>query len=480
MKKLFLIITIALASFSAQSQSYQLLNNHSLGNYNVGFSNLTELRNRNVVASMYLVNRYPNGIYPLHSLYGYCLLNVSHDEAQVVDSVIILDNYDKISAQLLEPNPNGEDYIFARINSDLNGDNLCINRLNENLTPIAAEVTVPLEENVGYCSYFCMGNNDIVMANIVPDLNGTVFSRYSLDGMLKNRVFYHDSICPFDTYLGGKMKVWNEERTEYSVYGRTGQYHDRFSYLLLDSTFNIIDSATIRPNPTGIHYVSSQDNDIENLDEETFLVATHFNGIHDGILVSKRDKAAQVDLKKLSFIKSGPASQDIIGLCKSCNGDYYLAYIETDLKVVRFDSDLNIVWNRVYYIIDTPYSFHYQLRALNDGGLAIGGVLRSDTWDDELFVIIINDDGSANTPEAEALIRPYGFYPNPAQDRLTLQYSPDVKPVRIELFDLQGRLVRTQSQGLESMDLQGLTVGQYLMKVTLEDGKTYTDKVVKK
>jgi len=54
-----------------------------------------------------------------------------------------------------------------------------------------------------------------------------------------------------------------------------------------------------------------------------------------------------------------------------------------------------------------------------------------------------------------------------------------VKPAQVELYDLQGRLVRTQSQGLESFNLQGLAPGQYLMKVTMEDGKTYSDKVVK-
>ena len=92
---------------------------------------------------------------------------------------------------------------------------------------------------------------------------------------------------------------------------------------------------------------------------------------------------------------------------------------------------------------------------------------------------IIHDDGVVGTPEAEAFIRPYLFFPNPAQDQLHLQYSPDVKPDKVELYDLQGRLVRTQSEGIESINLQGLAPGQYLMKVTLEDGKTYSDKVVK-
>ena len=72
-----------------------------------------------------------------------------------------------------------------------------------------------------------------------------------------------------------------------------------------------------------------------------------------------------------------------------------------------------------------------------------------------------------------------GFEAGPAQDQLHLQYSPDVQPKEIELYDLQGRLVRTQTKNLESLSLQGLPAGTYTMRVTLEDGKVYSDKVVK-
>ena len=72
-----------------------------------------------------------------------------------------------------------------------------------------------------------------------------------------------------------------------------------------------------------------------------------------------------------------------------------------------------------------------------------------------------------------------GVYPNPANDYLRLHYSPDVEPRQIELYDLQGRLVRSQGSGLESLNLQGLAPGQYVMKVTLTDGTSFSDKVVK-
>ena len=81
--------------------------------------------------------------------------------------------------------------------------------------------------------------------------------------------------------------------------------------------------------------------------------------------------------------------------------------------------------------------------------------------------------------EQGVFIRPYAYYPNPAQDELHLHFSPDVTPTQIDLYDLQGRLVHTQRNGLESLNLQGLAAGTYTMRVTLEGGKAFTDKVVK-
>ena len=71
------------------------------------------------------------------------------------------------------------------------------------------------------------------------------------------------------------------------------------------------------------------------------------------------------------------------------------------------------------------------------------------------------------------------LYPNPVQNELRLQYSSDVQPKQIEFYDLQGRLVQTQSKNLESLNMAGLPAGTYTMRVLLEDGKVFSDKVVK-
>ena len=71
-------------------------------------------------------------------------------------------------------------------------------------------------------------------------------------------------------------------------------------------------------------------------------------------------------------------------------------------------------------------------------------------------------------------------FPNPAKGNLNLEFSPDVTPTRIELYDLQGRLVRSQATGLESVGMEGLAAGTYTLRITLRGGKVFSDKVVKK
>ena len=76
-------------------------------------------------------------------------------------------------------------------------------------------------------------------------------------------------------------------------------------------------------------------------------------------------------------------------------------------------------------------------------------------------------------------MRPYRLYPNPVGDQLHLQFSPDITPTGIELIDLQGRLVSSQSDQLETVGMEGLPAGVYTLRVTLSNGTVYSDKVVK-
>ncbi len=62
---------------------------------------------------------------------------------------------------------------------------------------------------------------------------------------------------------------------------------------------------------------------------------------------------------------------------------------------------------------------------------------------------------------------------------LHIEFSPDVTPRQVELYDLQGRLVSIQNNGFESVETGQLPSGTYTMRILMEDGTGYSDKVVK-
>ena len=165
-----------------------------------------------------------------------------------------------------------------------------------------------------------------------------------------------------------------------------------------------------------------------------------------------------------------------------CHADYeeWAEEVPNRIIVTKTDKDANIIWQRCYQA-DTQKLFKpYSITATNDGGcLVTGGWRIPNQYIANIFVLKFFADGSLSVPEMEEFVRPYNFYPNPAKEQLYMQFSPDVQPAQIELYDLQGRLVRSQSKAFESIDMSQLPAGTYTLRVTMEDGKTYSDKVVK-
>ena len=177
------------------------------------------------------------------------------------------------------------------------------------------------------------------------------------------------------------------------------------------------------------------------------------------------------------------------GFQKMPDGSVYLLYREEGMPVkfwmtvVKMDSDLNVEWKRY---CETPEElmdvnpFGTQLSIMvEDGEGNKNGFVCSEAYREGVIHLILTHDGIPASVQGGIEVRPYAFYPNPAQSQLHLEYSPDVAPAKVELYDLQGRLVHVQNKGLENVNLQGLPSGQYLLKVTLADGNSYTDKVVK-
>ena len=152
-------------------------------------------------------------------------------------------------------------------------------------------------------------------------------------------------------------------------------------------------------------------------------------------------------------------------------------YLPKRIMVTKTDADLNVTWTR--YFFEGQY-YPTGVKAAEDGGCWVYGFLRANgDVERTAFVFRLNAEGMLGMSESGIEIRPYCFYPNPVQAQLQMQFSPDVLPNQVELYDLQGRLMRTQRSHFGSIDMSQLPAGTYTMRVTLEDGTVFSDKVVK-
>lgn len=154
------------------------------------------------------------------------------------------------------------------------------------------------------------------------------------------------------------------------------------------------------------------------------------------------------------------------------------------LAIVKMDFEGNLIWRRYWNRYFPEYGMKVYWPSIisataDGGGLLAGYCYESDSSEPDVFILKFFADGSLAVPEMESSFRPYAYWPNPAKDLLNLQYSPDITPTKIELFDLQGRLVLSQDSAFESLDVAGLSAGTYTMRITMENGKMFSDKVVK-
>ena len=90
----------------------------------------------------------------------------------------------------------------------------------------------------------------------------------------------------------------------------------------------------------------------------------------------------------------------------------------------------------------------------------------------------INATGISNINNQNSF---YKIYPVPVAQNLSIEIMNESKVERIELFDLQGKLLSTQnSEGKKfSLDVHSLISGTYLLKLVYDDGKIDLEKIIK-
>ncbi len=528
MKTRILLVIFAFMATSLHAQrerSYSFWGSHP-GNYgesetgayySIGPENLMQQRNGDfLIATNYITFFHDGHVEPI--FLGNLFYKLSPSPLAITDSLFVAVT-DTVwpPYNLFDRDTQGEGNIRATIRYDeekdstfliishFSDDSFYINHDEDILSPLGRGRLYDRES--GYM-IDCRG--DLIMQYWSPGQDSVYMARFGLDGTLKHKAPIPSALQ--DVY---NMDVFKESPLQYWQWRGVGE--GNLAVYVMDSVFQLtnmsIFNKMVNEEFVGVDTIIGEDTlhyvmDVREylcfdyktcvvpIGEEVLVAAGY---IHDTVLCHMAEKGvavAKYDMRTMQrkalivFNDYHGWTHDAhaLGLKQMSDGTVYFVYRENgypaqSLVVVKMDTDLNVEWKRWYKTGDFALTRFILSTLYEDGdknGIAwVGGGLKGDVMYLTMFLLRHDGTDGVNENNAEAMARPYIFYPNPVNDQLRMEFSPDVQPTQVELYDLQGRLVRLQRNAFEQIDISSLSSGIYSMRITLTDGQVFSDKVVK-
>lgn len=499
------------------AQHCDSINNHFAGWFYQCPTAVIQLGDGNLLCQDLLFNLDENGMCfhdengTLVNVHGYQYYWISSDGLAVTDSLFV-------------PCDNTDDHLWTRLNPTgdkplqfSNIDACVVSDGNASFLKIAffddlmnfndqMEVNVPLCDHVALirnkASWLLDSNNDIIVQYMIPDLEQTRFARFGLDGTLKiEKTFSSDQMpcCTNSNFWSWQpygLRQFSDSPVRYNYFGQ--KYLSSGIHVIafeLDQNFEILNSFDLT-DQWGYYPATINNGFVDgmvSLDDggALFVRNTEWSrsGHNESTGVLKYDAQGNI-LKEVWFNPFDNRVSFCTDLSKDRQGFVYLtlergsSYAEgRQVAVIKMDQDLNVIWEYSGMNFENVLRESYVTALLDNEAVAVVGqnYIAQDMQVNQhvgLFLTLLSKE-KTNVGETAQSLRPYLCYPNPVEDRLNIHYSPDVKPSRVEILDLQGRLLGTQKGGLESVDMQNLPDGTYTLRLTLDNGKTYSDRIVK-
>ena len=501
-KQFFTLVMLVVGMTLSYAQNQALIDFHPVGDYDLEVRNLMPMRDGSVLVNSQLFNKTVDYTEMAATDVGNVFFKISTN-AEIMDTLFIEDP--DMNHFLLVPNPIGEDYVYARAvrNLDEGHTDLCIKFFDNQLKfNDEKELWVPLSDKLykplGDC--YCLDEaGDMIIALSFNNEEVGLF-RVALDGTVKASSIVTG--LPFNITNGRHLSVYNYGDSQHCLWGfkrNTNSDGTRdFVFAFLDEQLQLIEEKIVSvPQGCGFGY----NDDLMIWGGNTIVNANRYalsNGKQGPALVVY-DKSSLAPVNSRYFTEcpeayDGPAHIAYpTGVAQATDGNLFFAYFnyfpdaESALAngpagqacVMKLDANLNILWQRFFL---EPVGYYPEVRAitpLSNNGVAVAGYTVNSEGNVGLMFYVVNGS-TGNTDVNDDRVRPYAFYPNPVGDCLGIQFSPDVTPTLVELYDAQGRLVMRQKTSLESVNTTGLKAGLYTVKVTLDNGKTYSDTVIKK
>ena len=511
MKKYFLLFILAFAASAMQAQngeSYSIM--HHNMEYMFNIENFMRQRNGDLIFTTFVTEQPGPGQW-MGSDLGDIFYKMSASNFEVMDSVFVEDP--NAPYYLFAPHPCGEGNIRANFeyHEDCDSTFLRICRFPDDDLNINHEEDILTSVCDGsafgeYNSHFVDCHGDLIMKYLKHASQGhydIYMARLGVDGTLKHQALV------FENHYGPipKMGVLKESPLKYYQW-IGGNESEHLSIIVIDSLFcinpiiinRVLSEEVVNPYASIFEYLTfTSATEVIPIGEDDVLVAANYNCDTNfsyeygerGVAVAKYDLRT-TQQKGYVVFNDYPginSSASIMGFRMMPDGTVYLLYKETGYPAesfiaVKMDTNLNVEWKRFFKTnnINILTPLYFPIMYEDDQGEEQGvgwagyGKIEGETT---LIHFFLNHDGPVGTSETVMEVRPYCFYPNPAKERLHFEYSPDVQPAKVELYDLQGHLVGTQRSNFEDIDVGKLPAGTYTLRITMEDGNIYSDKVLK-
>ena len=160
-------------------------------------------------------------------------------------------------------------------------------------------------------------------------------------------------------------------------------------------------------------------------------------------------------------------------------------------------SSINVWYNNVE-LLKYGYHYHIALRHQVEGKYYYGWMklyveMHDESWHDPSVTITemayctipyyplkfgqksLTDDEVA---EIDGFNSQYELYPNPADDRLVLKLADEHKCENVAIYSIDGRMLKSQDSDFENIDVSALTRGVYFVRIRLQEGSVFTEKIV--
>lgn len=478
---------------------------HWAGEYYVGPEYLIQADDGSLLCRAFLGTS-PTQFYPHFEPYGTIYYKITRHGCQITDSLVKEDQHidPKLVAHLHHPwNGRTDINVEARIVYDAENcrSDLRIALFDDNLNfAVSPAITVALADTIvsqglNKSTFLLDRNDNIVVQYGIPSRDESRLSCFGLDGTLKQEKAFPSSILPLYYFGGlwypGALRQEDEWPYNYYSFGLDVDT-ETFKGLVLDSLFNIWNTYNIKKVeyvvPSPVMYTPSGTPGMISLGEEGALVMRVLRNSSNEprhIGVNKFDIEGNLLGSWFESVYDGDLEWCGVDLKRDRDGNIYLAAQPFDLLgpknicyVIKLDCNLNPVYEHYFYH-PTCFIEVRGMTLLDEGGVCIhGGAFQPNIFQRGLFVLVLDDEG-VGINETDFIMRPYLLYPNPVKDQLHLHFSPNMAPAAMELYDLQGRIVRTQCSNLENIHMEDLPSGTYSLLIIMEDGATYADKVVK-